>query len=188
MLKRLTKLANKLDAMGWYDLATELDEICREAAKWVDLRHRIERGQDSLQGDPEDVPRVEKELRPRPGDLGRLYEEGTYEEDRSEPTPEEKLEKEFPGKREDVDLEELSEEDLPVEFKVERDDEKFQMDLEPDQDKLVELMESGSFSPEDDADDKKDDDEKDDKKDKDDEEDDGKDEDDEKDALDGLWS
>lgn len=155
MLKQLTKLANKLDAMGYYDVASELDEICREAIRWVDKRPESERSRDMagleyqqlIPYDREEMSmeRVEKELKPRPGEddprRWLIDEEGTHEEDRSEPTPEEKLEKEFPGEEEDVDPDELSEEDLSEEYKSERLDEKFSPDLDPDRDKLVEIME-----------------------------------------------
>jgi len=142
MLKKLIALANKLDALGEYELANELDQICREAAKpmrWVDKRPESERAKD-LTGkewqdelmwkEPyeRDVPfeRVEKELKPRPGEEDPrrwlLDEEGVHEETREEGTPEERVKPLFRGKKEDIDPDELSKQDLPENYLTEIED------------------------------------------------------------------
>jgi len=150
MLTKLIKLANRLDELELYDLASELDEICREAAAWIDRRPESERSKD-LTGPErmelameEDLPLVEKELKSRPGEKDPrrwlIDEEGTHKEDRSEPVPEEKLKKLFPGKTDKRDPDELSEEDLSdqyLETRVE-DIEDFR---DPERDILVEHLE-----------------------------------------------
>ena len=137
------KLANHLDGIKEYDLANELDDICRQAAEsFIDSRPESEKMMDAWRG-RDTGSRVEKELKPRPGedDPRRVMtdEEGT-EEDRSESVPEERMKKLFPGKKVDISPEELSLEDLPEKYLEERveDIEDFR---DPERDVLVELME-----------------------------------------------
>jgi hypothetical protein len=154
MLRELIRIANKLDLLGEHDLADEVDALCREAAdKFVDLRPEEERARDRENLWDTGDAGVKKELKPRPGESDPrrvlIDEEGVYEEDRSEPTPSERVKKLFPGKSLDIDPDELSEEDLMEGYKSERADERFGPDLDPDEDRLVELLE-GMYSKEED--------------------------------------
>lgn len=132
MFNKLIKLANKLDAMGEYELADAIDAIVKEAVelkpmRFVDKRPEEEREQDITGPFDEYFRGPRKEMQARPGEQDpRRYiidEEGTHEELREhdkDVVPEDKLKPEFKGKKEDVDPDQLSMEDVPTEYLVER--------------------------------------------------------------------
>lgn len=121
MLKKLIKLAHRLDALGQYDLADELDVICIEAAEEMMSIKDIIKLWD----------KESNELKP--------VETFLHGEDPG-PVPDERLNPLFHGKKDVRNPDELSDEDLHGDYVATRVED-IGEHMDPRRDELVERME-----------------------------------------------